>query len=76
VLNFKLNYSHLTHCLIKESYITENFPKIPEVYENVGYPYNERYLGTGLITEPDNNRWKKRRALFNPGFHRQLDDDL
>ena len=56
---------------VKEAYITENFPKIPEVYENVGYPYNERFLGNGLITDTNMERWKHRRSLFNPGFHRQ-----
>jgi hypothetical protein len=57
---------------VKEAFITENFPKIPEVYEMVGFPYNERFLGNGLITDTDMNRWKHRRTLFNPGFHRQL----
>ena len=28
--------------LLKETLITNNFPKIKEVYENVGYPYSER----------------------------------
>lgn len=58
---------------VKETYITENFSKIPEVYTQVGYPYNERFLGHGLITDTDTTRWRHRRSLFNPGFHRQYD---
>ena len=27
-------------------------------------------MGNGLVTELDNEKWKNRRALFNPGFHR------
>jgi hypothetical protein len=28
-------------------------------------------MGDGLVTEIDHDKWKARRALFNPGFHRQ-----
>ena len=30
----------------------------------------DRYLGKGLITEHDQERWKERRSLFNPAFAR------
>ena len=29
-------------------------------------------MGDGLVTEINHEKWKARRALFNPGFHRQL----
>ena len=56
---------------VKEAYVTQNFPKIPEVYKNVGFPYSERFLGNGLITDTNQERWKKKRELFNHGFHKQ-----
>lgn len=56
---------------VKHVLITNNFPKVPGIYQNVGFPYNERFLGNGLITETNKSRWKSRRARFNPGFHRQ-----
>lgn len=30
-----------------------------------------RFLGKGLVTEINHDKWKFRRALFNAGFHRQ-----
>nr|ATW72322.1 cytochrome p450 CYP3049F2 [Brachionus calyciflorus] len=57
---------------VKEVLITENFPKIPEIYNQVGFPYNERYLGNGLLSNTDSESWKKRRNLFNNGFHRNI----
>ncbi len=35
------------------------------------FPFNERYLGFGLVTEPGNESWQRRRSFFNPGFHRK-----
>jgi hypothetical protein len=52
-------------------YVTQNFPKIEKVYQSVGYPYSERFLGNGLITDTNQERWKKKREIFNHGFHRQ-----
>nr|QUF59390.1 cytochrome p450 CYP3049F1 [Brachionus angularis] len=57
---------------VKEILISENFPKIPEIYHNVGFPFNERFLGHGLITDTNFDRWKKRRALFNHGFQQHV----
>ena len=30
-------------------------------------------MGEGLVTETNHEKWKNRQALFNPGFHRQLE---
>jgi len=35
------------------------------------FPYGERYLGFGLVTDPDYDRWRHRRSIFNHGFHRK-----
>lgn len=31
-----------------------------------------RFLGHGLVTDLDKKRWKHRRGLFNPAFHKQV----
>lgn len=51
--------------------VDQDFPKIEEIYYNVAHPYNQRYLGTGLITDTDKARSKDKRHQFNPSFHRQ-----
>jgi len=56
---------------VKNVLVSENFPKVPGIYDNVGFPYGERFLGNGLITDTNSNRWKKRRAKINPNFHRE-----
>ena len=56
---------------VKEVLVTQNFPKVPGIYENVGFPYRERFLGNGLITDTNKNRWKQRRAKINPSFHKK-----
>nr|QEV83798.1 cytochrome P450 [Brachionus rotundiformis] len=57
---------------VKEVLIDENFPKVPEIYKQVGFPYNERYLGNGLLSDTDFSSWHKRRVLFNHGFQRNI----
>lgn len=36
------------------------------------FPYGERFLGYGLVTDTDEERWRHRRTLFNPGFHKHV----
>nr|QVK45600.1 cytochrome P450 [Brachionus paranguensis] len=57
---------------VKEVLINQNFPKVPEIYKQVGFPYNERYLGNGLLSDTDFGSWQKRRVLFNHGFQRNI----
>jgi hypothetical protein len=56
---------------VKNVLVTENFPKPPGIYDNVAFPYSERFLGNGLITDTNTNRWKTRRAKINPSFHKE-----
>lgn len=56
---------------IREIIIERDYPK-HDVYHHLGYVYGERFFGRGLATETDQKRWKHRRALFNPAFHKQV----
>lgn len=38
----------------------------------LAFPYNERALGTGLVTEINKDKWKASRALFNHAFQRNV----
>jgi len=74
---YKLRLMHRTLLItcdayiIKKVLIDDDSPKSPETYNVVGYPSGERFLGHGLVTDTNYERWKHRRSLFNPGFHRQ-----
>nr|AHL88998.1 cytochrome p450 3049E2 [Brachionus koreanus] len=57
---------------IKKILIEKDFPKKPEIYKIVGYPFGERFLGRGLVTEIDKEKWRKRRSLFNHGFKKNV----
>ena len=35
-----------------------------------------RFIGRGLLTEADKPRWKHRRNIFNPAFHKQYDTKI
>nr|AHL88994.1 cytochrome p450 3049B2 [Brachionus koreanus] len=56
---------------IKEMYIDKNFPKHPDIYAVIGFPYGSRYMGTSLVTSLDNVRHRHRRHIMNPAFSRQ-----
>lgn len=56
---------------IKEMYIDKNFPKHPDIYAVLGFPYGSRYMGTSLVTSLDNFQHRKRRHIMNPAFTRQ-----
>nr|ATW72319.1 cytochrome p450 CYP3049B6 [Brachionus calyciflorus] len=56
---------------IREIFITQLFPKHPNVYGIIGFPLYSRFLGNGLVTDLDHSRWRHRRNLFNPSFHKK-----
>lgn len=56
---------------VKEMYIEKNFPKHPDIYSVLGFPYGSRYMGTSLVTSLDNVAHKRRRNIMNPAFSRQ-----
>ncbi len=45
-------------------------PKNDRVYRLVGYLFNTRFLGQGIVTETNKEVWRHKRALLNPAFHR------
>nr|UOU03255.1 cytochrome P450 3049B1-3 [Brachionus rubens] len=56
---------------IREMFVTKNFPKPKESTRVFGFPLDYRFLGNGLLTELDNDRWKYRRHVFNPSFSKK-----
>ena len=62
--------------LIKEVLITSNFPKDAWSYDKLGYVFGERFMGKGLVSETDHERWKIKRLALNPAFHRKFLKDL
>nr|UOU03257.1 cytochrome P450 3049B1-1 [Brachionus rubens] len=56
---------------LKRVFITENFSKHSDVYRSFGFPLGARFIGNGLITELENSKWRHRRDMFNPSFHKQ-----
>lgn len=51
--------------------VTLNLPKNPRAYRNFAFPYGQRFVGNGLVTELDHDVWQKHRSLLNPAFHRR-----
>ena len=51
--------------------ITKNYRKPIEFMKFFIDLLGERFVGIGLSTDPDYERWRKRRAFFNRGFHRE-----
>ena len=49
----------------------ENLYKNPFIYHKIGFIYGERGGGYGLISNTDEQSWRKRRLLMNPAFHRR-----
>nr|QUF59389.1 cytochrome p450 CYP3049E3 [Brachionus angularis] len=53
---------------IKEIMVDLNFSKKEMIYKIVGFPFNERFGGNGILTESNHNKWRKRRTFFNHAF--------
>ena len=49
-------------------------PKADYIYDKIGYPGGERFMGNGLVTEISHDKWKIRRDLFNQGFNKKYKD--
>jgi len=62
--------------MVKDIYIVKNLPKEEVSYEVLARLFGQRFLGTGLVTNVDNESWKKRRVILNPAFHRKSLKDL
>ena len=62
--------------LAKKVLVTSNFPKDSWSYDKLGYVFGERFMGKGLVTETDHDKWKIKRLAINPAFHRKYLKDL
>ncbi|XP_787104.4 cholesterol 24-hydroxylase [Strongylocentrotus purpuratus] len=57
--------------VIKELLTRSKYLKAPDQYRGLKSLYGARTLGNGLISELNHEVWMKKRALFNPAFHRK-----
>nr|APA31884.1 cytochrome p450 06963 [Brachionus plicatilis] len=57
---------------VKKVTIDLDLHKNDLTYNMLAFPFNERALGTGLVTEIDKEKWKASRALFNHAFQRNI----
>ena len=55
----------------KQVIIEKNFDKYEPIYEKIAYPFKERFLGNGLITQLDWEKWRSKRAIINTVFYRK-----
>ena len=62
--------------LVKKVLITCNFPKDSWSYDKLGYVLGERFMGKGLVSETDHEKWKIKRLALNPAFHRKYLKEL
>jgi len=62
--------------VVKDALVVKNLPKHPLSYANLCYLYGQRFLGDGLVTNTNGERWNKRRGVLNPAFHRKCLKEL
>ncbi|RMX49247.1 hypothetical protein pdam_00013570 [Pocillopora damicornis] len=62
--------------IIKNVLVVKCQPKEAMSYKILGSLYGQRFLGRGLVTNLDDDSWKKRRAIMHPAFHRKSLKDL
>nr|QUF59383.1 cytochrome p450 CYP3049B1 [Brachionus angularis] len=55
---------------IKEICLTKCFPMPEKEFEKFMFPYGIRFIGYGLSTECNHQRWYHRRSIYNQGFQR------
>lgn len=57
--------------LARKCLVNLNLPKNPFSYTSLGFPFGQRMVGNGLVTQMDHGVWQKRRTVLNPAFHRR-----
>ena len=62
--------------IIKKVLVTSNFSKDAWSYDRLGYLFGERFMGKGLVTETDHEKWKMKRLAVNQAFHRKYLKEL
>ena len=62
--------------IVKKVLVTSNFPKDTWSYKRLGYLFGERFMGKGLVTETNHEKWKNKRLAVNQAFHRKYLKEL
>ncbi|XP_075049329.1 cholesterol 24-hydroxylase-like isoform X2 [Mixophyes fleayi] len=44
------------------------YPKDPFTYKRLFYLFSTRFMGKGLLTDPDHEHWRKQRRIMDPAF--------
>ncbi|KAK3092488.1 hypothetical protein FSP39_003483 [Pinctada imbricata] len=56
---------------IQELMVSGNHPKAPKIYKRVQTMFGMRFLGNGLVTDLNEKRWARKRALMNQAFSKK-----
>jgi len=56
--------------VIKDVTTKRDLPKASMIYKKLFMMFKERLMGEGLVTILDKSKWKERRQMINPAFHR------
>ena len=51
--------------------LDNKYLKPPFNYKAMQVLFGNRFLGNGLVSETDHERWSNHRRVFNPAFHRK-----
>ncbi|XP_028406656.1 cholesterol 24-hydroxylase-like [Dendronephthya gigantea] len=65
---FLADATYLRHVFI-DNY--KSLHRSPFLYDKVGFIYGERGVGYGLVTNTNEESWRKHRQIMNPAFHRK-----
>ncbi|XP_053736936.1 cholesterol 24-hydroxylase-like [Synchiropus splendidus] len=71
---FKINAMHYvmvwTHCpeTVKKIIMSPKYPKPESAYARLASLFGERFLGNGMVTETDHEKWYKQRRIMDPAF--------
>ncbi|KAK6479027.1 cholesterol 24-hydroxylase-like [Huso huso] len=55
---------------VKEYLMSPKYPKDPYTYNLLFNLFGKRFLGKGLLTDPDDDHWYKQRRIMDPAFSR------
>ncbi|XP_071506317.1 cholesterol 24-hydroxylase-like [Diadema antillarum] len=57
--------------IVKDLLLNSRHTKPIEIYRSFQGMFGSRFLGHGLVSEVDHNKWLHRRAIINPAFRRK-----
>ncbi|KAL8168966.1 UNVERIFIED_CONTAM: hypothetical protein K2H54_027237, partial [Gekko kuhli] len=55
---------------VKEYLMQPQYPKDPDAYASLFNMFGVRFLGNGLVVDPNHDRWHKQRRIIDPAFSR------